>query len=220
VRAFGFFLGAVLLSAVGTVAAQNRNTAYGTGALQNSNTTGSGNVASGVQALFSNTAGLHNTALGTIALYNHTTGHSNTALGYQAGYNVTTGSNNIEVGSLGTSADANTIRIGTQGTQSATYIAGVSGTPMTGADVVVSSTGRLGVLPSSARFKRGIQPLDEHSSRGLWQLRPVTFRYKQDPQGERQYGLIAEEVAKVYPELVVRGDKGEIESVQYRELIH
>ena len=83
VRAFGFFLGAVLLSAVGTVAARNRNTAYGSGALQNSNITGSGNVASGVQALFSNAAGLRNTAVGTIALYNHTTGHSNTALGYQ-----------------------------------------------------------------------------------------------------------------------------------------
>ena len=114
--------------------------------------------------------------------------------------------------------DANTIRLGTQGTQKATYIAGISGTAMNGADVVVSSSGQLGVLTSSARFKRDIQPLDERS-RGLWQLRPVTFRYKQDPQGERQYGLIAEEVAKVYPELVVRGDKGEIESVQYRELI-
>ena len=119
---------------------------------------------------------------------------------------------------MGTGAEANTIRIGTQGTQSATFIAGISGAVMSGADVVVSSSGRLGVLPSSARFKRDIQPLDERS-RGLWQLRPVTFRYKQDPQGERQYGLIAEEVAKVYPELVVRGDKGEIESVQYRELI-
>ena len=89
---------------------------------------------------------------------------------------------------------------------------------MTGADVVVSSSGRLGVLPSSARYKKDIRLMDERSH-GLWQLRPVTFRYKQDPQGERQYGLIAEQVAKVYPELVVRGDKGEIESVQYRELI-
>ena len=74
------------------------------------------------------------------------------------------------------------------------------------------------MLPSSARYKSGIQPLNQLSNK-LWQLRPVTFRYKQDPQGERQYGLIAEQVAKVYPELVVRGDKGEIESVQYRELI-
>jgi hypothetical protein len=89
---------------------------------------------------------------------------------------------------------------------------------MKGADVVVSSTGRLGVVPSSARYKKDIQSLNNRSQ-GLLQLRPVTFRYKQDPQGERQYGLIAEQVAKVYPELAVRGDKGEIESVQYRELI-
>jgi hypothetical protein len=84
--------------------------------------------------------------------------------------------------------------------------------------VVVNSSGRLGVLSSSARYKRDIQPVNERS-RGLWQLRPVTFRYKQDPDHQRQYGLIAEEVATVYPELVVRGDKGEVESVQYRELI-
>jgi trimeric autotransporter adhesin len=90
------------------------------------------------------------------------------------------------------------------------------GTSVTGGDVVVNSSGRLGVLSSSPRYKRDIQPLDENSSRGLWQLRPVTFHYKQDPQ--RQYGLIAEEVAKAYPELVVRGDK-EVESAQYRELI-
>jgi hypothetical protein len=103
-------------------------------------------VASGVQALFNNTTGFHNTAVGTIGLYNHTTGHSNTALGYQAGYNVTTGSNNVDIGSLGTSADANTIRIGTQGTQTATYIEGISGTAMTGADVVVSRQRSLGCV--------------------------------------------------------------------------
>jgi hypothetical protein len=98
--------------------------------------------------------------------------------------------------------ESNTIRIGTQGTQKATYITGIYGVPMTGADVVVSSSGRLGVLQSSIRYKRDIQPINNRSQ-GLWQLRPVTFRYKQDPQ-ERQYGLIAEDVAKVYPELVVR----------------
>jgi hypothetical protein len=87
-----------------------------------------------------------------------------------------------------------------------------------GGDVVVNSSGQLGVLSSSARYKRDIQPMAERS-KGLWQLRPVTFRYKQDPDHQRQYGLIAEEVAEVYPELVVRGDKGAIESVQYRELI-
>src|SRR5262249_18665138 len=80
------------------------------------------------------------------------------------------------------------------------------------------SDGQLGVAASSARYKRDVQSLDNRSQR-VWQLRPVTFRYKQDPQGQRQYGLIAEEVARVYPELVVHDSKGEIESVQYRELI-
>jgi hypothetical protein len=192
------------------------DTADGASALQ-SNTTGYGNEASGVQALFNNTTGFHNTAIGDSAIHNNKTGHGNIGIGFNGGFNLT-GSNNIEIGSTGTSADNNTIRLGTQGTQTATYVAGISGTAMTGADVVVSSSGRLGVLPSSARYKKDIQPLNERSQ-GLWQLRPVTFRYKQDPQGERQYGLIAEQVAKVYPELVVRGDKGEIESVQYRELI-
>ena len=190
------------------------DTADGFLALQN-NISGYGNEASGVQALFNNHSGFHNTAIGGFALNNNKTGHGNIGIGFNGGFNLT-GSNNIEIGSLGTSADNNTIRIGS--TQTATYIAGVSGTAMTGADVVVSSTGRLGVLPSSARYKKDIQPLDERSQ-GLWQLHPVTFRYKQDPQGEPQYGLIAEQVAKVYPELVVRGDKGEIESVQYHELI-
>jgi polyhydroxyalkanoate synthesis regulator phasin len=80
------------------------------------------------------------------------------------------------------------------------------------------TTGQVGVIPSSACFKRDIHEMGDRSHR-LMQLRPVTFHYKQDPPGQRQYGLIAEEVAKVYPELVVWGEKGEVESVQYRELI-
>ena len=192
------------------------DTADGVDALQ-SNTTGYGNEASGVDALLNNTTGFHNTAVGDSALHSNTTGHSNIGVGFNGGFNLT-GSNNIEVGSSGTSSDNNTIRLGTQGTQTATYIAGISGTAMSGADVVVSSSGRLGVLPSSARYKEDIQAMGERSQ-GLGQLHPVTFRYKQDPQGERQYGLIAEQVAKLYPELVVRGNKGQIESVQYRELI-
>ena len=200
--------------ALGSNTTGYNNTADGVTALWN-NTTRYGNEASGVDALFVNTTGFHNTAVGDSALHNNKTGHGNIGIGFNGGFNLT-GSNNIEIGSTGTSADNNTIRLG--GTQTATYIAGISGTAMTGADVVVSSSGRLGVLPSSARYKSGIQPLNQLSNK-LWQLRPVTFRYKQDPQGERQYGLIAEQVSKVYPELVVRGDKGEIESVQYRELI-
>jgi hypothetical protein len=174
-------------------------------------------VAEGLQALDNYTTGFYNTSIGTRSLFNGTTGDDSIAIGRQAGFNIKTGSNNIEIGSMG-GADANTIRLGTQGTQKATYIAGISGTALSGGDVVVSSTGQLGVLSSSASYKKDIQTLGDRSHK-LWQLRPVTFRYKQDPQGQRQYGLIAEEVAKVYPELVVHGDKGEIESVQYRELI-
>jgi hypothetical protein len=87
-----------------------------------------------------------------------------------------------------------------------------------GAAVLIDSNGQLGTVLSSARYKRDIDDMGERSQ-GLFQLRPVTFRYKQDPQGQPQYGLIAEEVAQVYPELVVRGTKGEVESVQYHELI-
>jgi Chaperone of endosialidase len=233
-------LGAILLSLVGSAAAQT-NTAYGTGALENNtsgywdsafgyyslfnNTIGYGNTASGYAALQYNTTGSWNTAIGTGALsgpssQDYTTGSYNIGVGYAAGTNIITGTNNIEIeigAAPGSSDESNTIRLGHQGTQKYTYIAGIYGTAIKGADVVVSSSGRLGVLPSSVRYKKDIQPLNNRS-RGLWQLRPVTFRYKQDPQ-ERQYGLIAEEVARVYPELVVRGDKGEIESVQYHELI-
>ena len=112
----------------------------------------------------------------------------------------------------------NAIRIGTQGTQTQTYIAGISGAAVTGVDVVVASNGRLGVgPPSSARFKRDIHDMGE-ASKALMKLRPVTFRYKQDPQGIRQYGLVAEEVAKVYPELVVYGPDGKVLTVRYSML--
>jgi hypothetical protein len=194
----------------------NNNTATGVQALYS--TTGRGNTADGVAALVNDTTGFRNTASGASALASNTTGNSNIALGWEAGFNLTTGSNNIEIGSLGVAGDDSTIRLGTQGTQTVTFIAGVSSTAISGTDVVVSSDGQLGVMASSQRYKRDVRSLDNRS-RGLWQLRPVTFRYKQDPQGQRQYGLIAEEVAKIYPELVVRGSKGEIESVQYRELI-
>jgi hypothetical protein len=196
----------------------DNNTAIGGNALFNN--TGRANTAVGSAALFNNTAGFRNTASGGSALFNNTGGDNNIALGWQAGVNLTTGNNNIEIGSPGAAAEDSTIHVGTQGTQDTTFIAGISGTALTGmpAAVFVSSTGQLGIMPSSLRYKRDIRSL-ENRSRGLWRLRPVTFRYKQNPQGQRQYGLIAEEVAKVYPELVVRDNKGEIESVQYHELI-
>ena len=97
-------------------------------------------------------------------------------------------------------------------------MAGIFGKPVSGSAVFVTSTGQLGTQLSSARYKRDIHSLGAQSQK-LHQLRPVSFRYKQDPQGVQQYGLVAEEVAKVYPELVLTGEKGEIEGVQYQGLI-
>src|SRR5262249_24420978 len=102
--------------------------------------------------------------------------------------------------------------------QTRTFLAGVAGVPISGAQVTINNAGQLGILASSVRYKRDIADMRERSE-GLHKLRPVTFRYKQDKQNTQQYGLIAEDVAKVYPELVVRGAKGEVESVQYHELI-
>ena len=121
-----------------------------------------------------------------------------------AGTNIVAGSNNIEIGGAGTSDESNTIRIGTNGTQNRTFIAGISGTPVPGADVTVDGNGQLGVLPSSARYKRDIRDMGGASA-GLMKLRPVSFRYKNDPSDTLQYRLVAEEVARVYPELVTRG---------------
>jgi hypothetical protein len=183
-----------------------------------SNTTGQSNTADGVNALFKNTFGQENTAVGFAAMFNNTAGSNNIALGLRAGQAVTTGSNNIDIGNFGASGDASTIRIGTQGTQTATYIAGIFNSSASGGAVEVSSTGKLGMVLSSARYKRDIHDMDTASSK-LLKLRPVTFVYKQDPQGQRQYGLIAEEVARVYPELVIYGTDGKVVSIRYHELI-
>lgn len=149
---------------------------------------------------------------------NNTTGSHNLAFGFAAGSNLTTGSNNIEIGNTGMAAETNAIRIGTQGTQTQTYIAGISGAPVSGVDVLVAANGRLGVALSSARYKRDILDMGAQSGR-LMKLRPVTFRYKQDPQGIKQYGLVAEEVEQVYPELVTYGTDGKLETVRYQQLI-
>jgi hypothetical protein len=114
-----------------------------------------------------------------ITIIYNTTGNGNIALGVAAGYNLTTGDNNIDIGNAGVAAEANTIRIGTQGTQTATYIAGISGTAVTGDTVIVNSSGQLGVRSSSARFKQNIQAMGE-ASEALLALRPVTFQYKRE----------------------------------------
>ena len=166
-------------------------------------------------ALGANTTGAENTATGLNALYSNTTGSANIAEGFEAGYNLTTGSNNIDIGNSGVVGEGNTVRIGA--TQTGTYIAGISSAKVTGSVVYVTSKGQLGVLASSERFKTAIAPMASDTAK-LDQLRPVTFRLKSDAMGTRQYGLIAEEVAKVYPELVIRDGAGRIDGVRYDEL--
>ena len=192
------------------------NTANGVEALHN-NTTGSFNTANGAEALLSNATGGQNTAIGFGALDHNTTGSNNIALGFAAGSNLTTGDHNIDIGNKGVAAEANTIRIGTKEPQTATFIAGISGkTAAGGIPVIVNANGKLGTTASSARFKDEIKPMDKVSE-AILALKPVTFRYKQelDPEGIPQFGLIAEEVEKVDPDLVARDDQGKIYTVRY-----
>ena len=171
------------------------------------------NTAVGFQTLSSYDVAGYNTALGANALYS-CTGSNNIGIGSGGGVNLDTGSNNIDIGNDGAAADNGIIRIGTAGTQSATFIAGISGTPVVGDAVVVDSNGQLGTIASSARFKKDVQPMDKNSEAVL-ALKPVSFHYKNDTKATPQFGLIAEEVAKVNSDLVVRDRKGEIYSVRY-----
>jgi hypothetical protein len=181
------------------------------------NSGGSNNTASGYRALFTNTTGSDNTALGEGALRSGTTGINNIAVGYEAGYYLTTGINNIEIGNKGLATDYNMIKIGVEGLQAKTFIAGIYETSVSGSAVMVNSSGQLGVVVSSERFKTDIEPMGSHTAK-LQVLRPVKFRLKSDPRGTVHYGLIAEEVAKVYPELVIRNETGRIDGVRYDEL--
>jgi Chaperone of endosialidase len=191
------------------------NTAVGESALYG-NTVGFNNTANGVDALQLNTTGTGNTAVGLGALQSNTTGSSNIALGLNAGSLLTTGSNNIDIGNIGVAAEANTIRIGDPAVQTAALIAGVNGAAVTGSRVVVSSSGQLGVAPSSRRFKDAIRPMDK-ASEAILALKPVSFRYKQalDPEGVTQFGLVAEEVEKVNSDLVTCDKQGKPYTVRY-----
>src|SRR3982751_6085960 len=193
------------------------NTATGLDALF-ANTDGSENMASGFLALYINTTGLRNTASGAWSLYSNTTGSHNTALGYQAGYMLTTGDNNIDIGYSvgGVAGESNTIRIGNTDVTD-TFIRRISGaTAPGGAAVFVNSDGRLGTMTSSARFKEEIKPIGK-ASEAILTLRPVSFRYRKeiDPQAIPEFGLVAEEVAEINPELVTRDAKGELSTVRY-----
>ena len=212
----------------------NGNTAEGTEALL-SNTTGKANTAIGVGALYKNTTGVSNTATGMAALGTNTTGFSNTAIGAKALLNATgdynvalgdsagevlsTGNNNIDIGYnvVGAKGESNTIRIGNTDI-TATYVSGITGqTVVGGAAVFVDSNGKLGTMTASTRFTDEIKPMDK-ASEAILTLKPVTFRYTQEIDPKRsipQFGLIAEEVEKVNPELVGRDEKGKVYSVRY-----
>lgn len=197
------------------------NTASGFQSLRN-NTSGGSNTASGVSALRNNTTGNYNSAYGVSALYNNTTGGNNIAIGISAGLALTTGSYNIDIGNWGAAAESNTTRIG-DANQTRAFIAGIRGVTTGNVDaipVLIDSAGQLGTASSSRRYKDDIADMEETSS-ALMKLRPVTFHYKadQNPDGRRlQYGLVAEEVAEVYPGLIAHSADGQIETVMYQFL--
>jgi Chaperone of endosialidase len=217
----------------------NMNTALGSGALL-ANTDGANNSAVGFHALAANIHGGYNAALGWGALASNTTGGTNVAIGWDAldsntvgngniaigpgaAQYVTTGDNNIEIGNLGSSSDNRVIRIGDLVTQTSFFAGGIRGVTTGNNDavpVVIDSSGQLGTVNSSQRFKEDVQDMGDRS-RAILELRPVTFRYRKpfdDGSKPVQYGLIAEEVAKVFPDLVARSADGQIESVKYQVL--
>jgi hypothetical protein len=198
------------------------NTAVGRSALA-ANTTGNNNTAVGSGALTSNTSGNGNAVLGINALVSNSTGTGNIAVGFAAGSVATAPESSIFIGNSGAAADTNTIKIGTQGTQTRAFIAGISGVPTGVADainVLIDSNGQLGTVNSSRRYKEDIQPMADTTAT-LMKLRPVTFRYiKPYADGGKpiQYGLIAEEVAEVLPDLAVFNADGQPETVKYHLL--
>jgi Chaperone of endosialidase len=195
--------------------AGNENTAIGFSALYN-NFGADDNTAIGASALYKNENGNNNTAVGMNALY-LAKGDNNIALGVSAGYNLQRGSNNIYIGNAGNRPDNNDIRIGTVDTHKHTFIAGISGSIIAGGvGVIIDADGHLGTIVSSARFKQDVKPMDK-ASEAILALKPVTFRYKKelDANGIPQFGLMAEQVEKVDPDLVAKDNRGKPYTVRY-----
>jgi hypothetical protein len=182
------------------------NTANGYSALY-SNATGFFNSATGADSLANNTTGAYNTANGYQALGSNTTGYFNTALGHAAGANIITGQNNVCIGAM---------VYGVDGVSDTTWIGNVYDSVTTARQVYVNADNKIGTLSSSRRFKHDIQPMNR-SSETLFALKPVTFRYKKDadPSQALSFGLIAEEVARVSPELITRDEEGKPQTVRY-----
>jgi len=183
----------------------SNNSRFGSTALA-LNTSGSLNTAIGAQALSSNTAGFENTAIGVGAL-GSSTGTGHIAVGFGAGGNVTTANNVICIGNNIVGANVN----------NTCFISGIRGMTTIHNDampVLIDSFGQLGTMSSSRRFKKEIKPMDKVSE-ALLALKPVTFNYKSDNSNRPEFGLIAEDVAKINPDLVVRDENGEIYTVRY-----
>jgi hypothetical protein len=198
------------------------NTAEGYLALF-SNTNGDGNTAIGDEALFSNTTGSGNTAIGFSALDSNTTGDSNIAIGVNASFNVSTGNDNIAIGTLaGTNVTAvdNVICIGSfvsgANRTNSCYIGNIWQQPGGSQAVYVNAAGKLGAQVSSRRFKDDIKPMEE-TSEVIYRLKPVSFRYKPEIEPTRLlgFGLIAEDVEKINPDLVARDKEGKPYTVRY-----
>jgi hypothetical protein len=191
------------------------NTSNGAFSLLN-NTTGVENTANGYRALSGNATGVGNTAHGSQALV-QSTGNNNIALGAHAGFNISTGSNNIHIGNVGAGNESGTVRIG-DNNQTKTFIAGINGVNQGSPTAVFINTltGQLGTTPpsSSRRYKKEIKPMDT-ASEAVLALKPVTFHYNSDKTCTPQFGLIAEEVAAVDSDLVLRDENGEIYTVRY-----
>jgi hypothetical protein len=201
------------------------NTAIGAGALGSDSTgNGFGNTAIGADALGSNTECSVNTAIGSNVLSHITNGGENIALGearpedrYLGAGSALTGdsSDNIDIGNVGVAGEQRKIRIGTKNRHTATFVAGIRGVTLFDAiPVRINDQGKLGTQTSSRRFKKEIKAMD-NASETILALKPVTFHFKSDSKGTPQFGLIAEEVAEVNPDLVVRDKNGEIYTVRY-----
>jgi hypothetical protein len=202
------------------------NTAFGDGALHD-NTAGSRNVANGWEAMYRNTRGVENTAIGDETLVLNSMGNYNTAVGSTALHNAT-GSNNVAVGvgaGINVTSGSYNVYIGTNvggvtDEVGHTYISNITSTQQNLSVVTVDlATGLLGHEFSSQRYKDDIKPMDK-ASEALFALKPVTYRYKKeiDKSQAVDYGLVAEEVAKVDPNLAVRDRKGQVESVRYNAI--
>lgn len=210
-------------TAIGTIALASNvsgdaNTAIGFLTMVN-NISGSGNTVVGTEALFDNNSGDNNTVIGSGALDASTTGSRNIAIGFDAGSSLVTGSDNIYIGADGVASESGIIRIGTFNTHNEAFMQGIFGQMVAsgGLSVEVDITGHLGTSVSSNVFKKNIHSIDTESEK-IYRLRPVAFSYKRDATNTEQYGLIAEEVAEIFPSLVVNDKDGKPYAVRYQVL--